>query len=204
MRDGIRPGSFWGSRVRETIAGQVDSIRHWRVYNRSYERCPTPRTATWFVDPPYEFAGQHYRFGSDQIDYQDLGRWCRSREGQVIVCENEGAMWLPFRPLVEIKTTRAKRRSSEVCWLRTRIHSQMAPKDKRIRVLLPQARSALQRLAGKNGRPVPRAEHPALFPKISTRRDARRGGGGYGAAARHFQRDNGGANTSNAIDTARR
>ena len=30
MRDGIRPGSFWGPRVRHTIASQVDSIRHWQ------------------------------------------------------------------------------------------------------------------------------------------------------------------------------
>ena len=31
MRDGIRPGSFWGPRVRQTIASQVDSIRHWKL-----------------------------------------------------------------------------------------------------------------------------------------------------------------------------
>ena len=37
MRDGIRPGSFWGERVRQTIASQVDRIRHWQVYNCSYE-----------------------------------------------------------------------------------------------------------------------------------------------------------------------
>src|SRR5262245_19094694 len=37
MRDRIRPGSFWGDRVRLTIASQVDHIRHWRVYNCSYE-----------------------------------------------------------------------------------------------------------------------------------------------------------------------
>ena len=28
MREGIRPGSFWGDRVRSSIASQVDSIRH--------------------------------------------------------------------------------------------------------------------------------------------------------------------------------
>src|SRR4051794_29532024 len=31
MREKIRPGSFWGERVRETIASQVESIRHWKV-----------------------------------------------------------------------------------------------------------------------------------------------------------------------------
>jgi hypothetical protein len=40
MRDGIRPGSFWGERVRRTIASQVERIRHWKVYNCSYEDLP--------------------------------------------------------------------------------------------------------------------------------------------------------------------
>jgi site-specific DNA-adenine methylase len=119
MRDGIRPGSFWGTRVRHTIASQVELIRHWRVFNRSYSECPTPKAATWFIDPPYETAGKHYKFGSEQIDYHVLARWCRSRPGQVIVCENKGAKWLPFRPLPDVKTTRANRRSKEVAWFST-------------------------------------------------------------------------------------
>lgn len=117
MRDGIRPGSFWGTRVRQTIASQVNSIRHWRVYNCSYVDCPTSRVATWFIDPPYEGAGKHYRFGSEQIDFGELATWCKSRPGQVIVCENKGAAWLPFRELADVKTTRADRRSREVIWL---------------------------------------------------------------------------------------
>ena len=117
MRDGIRPGSFWGDRVRHTIATQVNAIRHWQVHNSSYADCPAPRKATWFIDPPYEAAGRHYRFGPEQIDYASLGQWCRSRPGQVIVCENKGAAWLPFRDLADVKTTRANRRSKEVFWL---------------------------------------------------------------------------------------
>ena len=119
MRDGIRPGSFWGPRVRHTIASQVDSIRHWQVHNCSYLECPTPRAATWFVDPPYEGAGRHYRFSSAHIDFAALADWCKSRPGQVIVCENKGATWLPFRELADVKTTRADRRSREVMWLNT-------------------------------------------------------------------------------------
>jgi hypothetical protein len=119
MRDGIRPGSFWGDRVRRMIASQVDAIRHWRILNCSYDECPTSRAATWFIDPPYEAAGRHYRFGSEQIDYDALAAWCRSRPGQVVVCENEGARWLPFRDLADVKTTRADRRSKEVVWLAT-------------------------------------------------------------------------------------
>ena len=119
MRDGIRPGSFWGQRVKLTIASQVDSIRHWRIFNRSYLECPIPKVATWFIDPPYQRAGKHYKFGSEQIDYEVLASWCRSRLGQAIVCENKGARWLPFRQLPDVKTTRADRRSKEVVWLST-------------------------------------------------------------------------------------
>ena len=53
MRDGIRPGSFWGDRVRSTIAAQVTHIRHWQVHNCSYEKAPISEDATWFIDPPY-------------------------------------------------------------------------------------------------------------------------------------------------------
>ena len=127
MRDHIRPGSFWGDRVRQTIARQVEGIRHWKIFNRTYTECPRPRSATWFVDPPYEGAGKHYRFGSEQIDYGTLALWCKSRPGQVIVCENEGATWLPFRELADVKTTRAKRRSKEVIWVATNGHGRATP-----------------------------------------------------------------------------
>ncbi|MGE3588284.1 MAG: hypothetical protein AB7L17_11215 [Ilumatobacteraceae bacterium] len=118
MREEIRPGSFWGERVRETIASQVDRIRHWRVYNCSYESlgAHVRGEATWFVDPPYQKQGKHYYHGADAIDFSALGQWCRNRQGQVIVCENEGADWLPFRTLADVKTTRAVGRSIEVVW----------------------------------------------------------------------------------------
>jgi site-specific DNA-adenine methylase len=117
MRDGIRPGSFWGQRVRLTIAKQLPYIRHWKIFNCSYEDCPDIESATWFVDPPYQAAGQFYRYGSKLIDYEKLATWCKARSGQVIVCENAGADWLPFRHLANVKTTRAKRLSKEVYWV---------------------------------------------------------------------------------------
>lgn len=117
MRDGIRPGSFWGERVRQTIASQLEHIRHWEVHQCSYEQVPVLREATWFIDPPYVTAGHHYRHGPEKLDFNDLGAWCRSRAGQVIVCENEGATWLPFRHLGSFKTTRVGRQSKEVYWL---------------------------------------------------------------------------------------
>ena len=117
MRDGIRPGSFWGDRVRHTIASQVDRIRHWRVHNCSYEDLPFTSKATWFVDPPYQKQGRHYRHGAEAIDFPALARWCKTRRGLVIVCENQGADWLPFTPLTDVKTTRADSRSAEVVWV---------------------------------------------------------------------------------------
>jgi hypothetical protein len=117
MREGIRPGSFWGDRVRHTVASQLDSIRHWEVHNCSYDELTIDEPATWFIDPPYELAGRHYRHGASLLDYESLGDWCRSRSGQVIVCENDGADWLPFRELGSVKTTRAASRSKEVYWL---------------------------------------------------------------------------------------
>jgi site-specific DNA-adenine methylase len=117
MRSNVRPGSFWGERVRNTIAQQLDAIRHWSLLEGDYSLCEVDGPATWFIDPPYQLAGKHYRFGSSEIDFRFLAQWCRSRDGQVIVCENEGADWLPFEALDVVKTARAGRRSREVVWL---------------------------------------------------------------------------------------
>lgn len=116
MRDQIRPGSFWGQRVRETIASQVAMIRHWKVVEGGYKKCRIKRKATWFVDPPYRNAGCHYKYGPEYVNYDHLATWCKTRQGQVIVCENTGADWLPFRELAETKTTRTGRRSPEAVW----------------------------------------------------------------------------------------
>ncbi|HEV7565819.1 MAG TPA: hypothetical protein VGO31_07645 [Microbacteriaceae bacterium] len=129
MREGIRPGSFWGERVRTTIARQVDRIRHWEIHHCSYEACPVTQPATWFIDPPYQLQGRHYRFGSNALDYADLADWSRNRPGQVIVCENDGAVWLPFRDLAMTKTTRTDRRSHEVYWLNSFVDAE----DERVR-----------------------------------------------------------------------
>lgn len=86
----------WGEGMRERVATQVDMIRHWKIIEGDYTQAP-PVSATWFVDPPYSgAAGRHYKHAS--VDYPHLGRWCRERAGQVIVCENDGADWLPFEP----------------------------------------------------------------------------------------------------------
>ena len=106
----------WSEHRRERVASQVDSLRHWRVIEGPYRVAPDVR-ATWFIDPPYNnAAGKHYKHGPSGIDYAALGEWCRERQGQVIVCENEGANWLPFKTFATIKAGPARRVSHEVIW----------------------------------------------------------------------------------------
>jgi site-specific DNA-adenine methylase len=108
----------WCQPLKAVIANQLKFIRHWKVYNKSYEECPNQK-ATWFIDPPYQGpAGRCYPF--HDIDYPELGEWCRARKGQVIVCEGEGANWLPFRKFMDARNTTNKRKknkvSREVVW----------------------------------------------------------------------------------------
>jgi len=96
------PEKHWSQPMRERIASQVHRIRHWEVRHGDY-RDIEDLQATWFVDPPYDGAGRYYR-GRHDLDFGALGEWCRSRRGQVVACENEGATWLPFQPLAVIDT----------------------------------------------------------------------------------------------------
>jgi hypothetical protein len=104
---------YWGPKVRERIASQLDMIRHWVVIEGDYTSAPDIN-ATWFVDPPYIDAGRWYVHSS--IDYSRLAEWCRKRRGQTIVCEAEPADWLPFKPLLSIKGQKSKR-SIESVWI---------------------------------------------------------------------------------------
>lgn len=112
MRAGKHDTSFWGDAIRNRIASQVEGIRHWQIIHGSYQTLENQQ-ATWFIDPPYQEAGKHYKFSSKGIDYDHLGLWCSGRSGQVIVCEAGGADWLDFDDLGEIKTTRTGVRKRE-------------------------------------------------------------------------------------------
>ena len=90
----------WNRTRRARIASQVDKIRHWQIIEGEYTEAPDVE-ADWFIDPPYVNMEAEYAQGRAGIDFGELGSWCRSRRGQVIVCENEGASWLPFRPFRE-------------------------------------------------------------------------------------------------------
>lgn len=117
MKSGNYANAFWGESVQNRIASQQQYIRHWTIDCCSYEDIPVGAigSATWFVDPPYEIAGCTYTMGSSQIDYNNLADWCKSLSGQTMVCENDGALWLPFEPLTVVTGTH-KKPSAEVVW----------------------------------------------------------------------------------------
>lgn len=103
-----RRGRFWTETTRQRIAAQLRHIRHWRVIHGDHHVLAN-RPACWFVDAPYKGRpGKKYRHGSGRIDYQDLGLWCRERLGQLIVCEAQGADWLPFEPLAVVQSNTRK------------------------------------------------------------------------------------------------
>jgi hypothetical protein len=105
------------------VAAQLRHVRHWTFHREDYrasERHDGP-DVTYFVDPPYQIMGQHYRVGSKLLDFAALGSWCRARVGRVLACENRGADWLPFRPLARTQSAFGRRSSSraksdEVVW----------------------------------------------------------------------------------------
>lgn len=75
----------------------IPKIAHWQLLLGDYSDIPN-QSATWFIDPPYNnVAGSTYR--TNDVNFQHLAQWSRERLGQVIVCENKGADWLPFKPL---------------------------------------------------------------------------------------------------------
>lgn len=112
-------GSNGWPRIRPRLEYWLPRIRHWTIRHGSYETVGN-RRATWFLDPPYQNpAGARYR--QAQINYPALARWARSRMGQVIVCENQGATWLPFEPLVTRRGIQSRYQVSqavEVMWTR--------------------------------------------------------------------------------------
>lgn len=115
----------WDWRARQTLAGQVEVIRHWKIIEGDYSLAPDVK-ATWFIDPPYQVEGFRYTASGDDIDFHKLGEWCRSRKGLVMVCENEGANWLPFVKRFEMSGATRKvdeagqktaKKSVEVLWI---------------------------------------------------------------------------------------
>ena len=95
------------------IANDVYKIKHWTIIHGSYEDLENIE-ATWFIDPPYQFGGEHYKHGTKDLDFNKLAEWCKTRNGQVIVCENTKADWLPFKPMKEMYGSQYK--TTEAIW----------------------------------------------------------------------------------------
>lgn len=84
------------------IADNLHKIKHWQIrlgdYNDIENDC-----ATWFIDPPYQFGGHKYKHSNKKINFEQLAKWCKSRCGQTIVCENMKATWMDFTPMKKIQ-----------------------------------------------------------------------------------------------------
>lgn len=119
-RDHIQtiPGSVWSERTRDRIALQCNLIRHWQIIEGDYTSAPDVE-AHWIIDPPYQVAGVNYP--CHEVNYQELAAWSMARTGYVVVHENEGASWLPFKKFMDLKSMNGKHRtgiSREVIWER--------------------------------------------------------------------------------------
>lgn len=115
---------YWSARTTGRIASQLHQIRNWQVIHGDYRDAPDIE-ATWHIDPPYidnahGHSSNHY--GESSIDYQELGAWCKTRRGQVMVHEQHGAEWLQFETLnAKAQTSGQKKdgkakRAHEVWW----------------------------------------------------------------------------------------
>jgi hypothetical protein len=112
----VNVGSFDGVNVErdlKRIAKNLFKIKHWKIILGSYDALPNDE-ATWFIDPHYQFGGEYYVESNKNLNFDSLGEWCMSRSGQIIVCENTKATWLPFMPVKTISGSVKK--STEAIW----------------------------------------------------------------------------------------
>ena len=98
--------------VYKRIAKELYKIKHWKIVCGDYKDIEN-QEACYFIDPPYQVGGASYKFS--KIDYSFLAEWCRSRNGQVIVCENTKADWLPFYAMKKIQGTN-NTNTTEAIW----------------------------------------------------------------------------------------
>jgi site-specific DNA-adenine methylase len=116
--------NIWHEKNRKRLSEDVNKIRHWQILLGDYHDIPN-QNATWFIDPPYQGnGGKYYKHGNKNIDYNELSEWVQNRNGQVIVCENSEANWLPFRPLKQLQGQRHK--TVEVIWEKDFINNQIS------------------------------------------------------------------------------
>jgi len=111
-------GEIAWKRGKQNIIKNLHKISHWKVINGMYDDISNQK-ATWFIDPPYKHGGIWYHSSccSNHIDYAYLAKWCKERQGQVIVCENSKANWLDFKNLHELHGQR-NAKTMEVVWVK--------------------------------------------------------------------------------------
>lgn len=95
------------------VANNLFKIKHWNIIHADYESIENTK-ATWFIDTPYQFGGEAYFHSNKKLDYDKLGPWCKSRMGQIIVCENTKATWLDFKPMLQQRGS--LKRTTEAIW----------------------------------------------------------------------------------------
>lgn len=104
--------SFEADLVR--IANDIHKIKDWKILLGDYKDIEN-QEATWFIDPPYQFGGEHqYIHSNKKIDFKSLAHWIKSLAGHIIVCENTKADWMPFLPMVDMAGT--KYTTTEAIW----------------------------------------------------------------------------------------
>lgn len=107
----------WNSNLSK-MAELVGKVKHWKIYNNCYSEIDNVvgnLDCCWFIDPPYKgAAGMGYSHSSEDIDYYKLSEWCKSRNGNVIVCEGGNANWLPFEKLTQQSTINGKKNNELV------------------------------------------------------------------------------------------
>lgn len=99
-KETIRNGAtFWCPEVKCRIIKQKKFIKDWTVDCCDYRKIPDLE-GHWHIDPPYMSSFKKYTYSNrKQLDYDHLAKWAQSREDAVDVCEEQGAKWLPFKPL---------------------------------------------------------------------------------------------------------
>jgi len=104
-------------RDKKRVAENIFKIKHWKIILGDYREIEN-RSATWYIDPPYQHGGEYYHssVNNKHLDFSELGVWCKGRRGQTIVCENSKSDWLDFKYLSDLSGS--KNRTKEVIWYR--------------------------------------------------------------------------------------
>jgi site-specific DNA-adenine methylase len=113
MRKTVSPFIENTEKPLRQIASQLFKIKHWKTKVDDYINIDNIE-ATWFIDPPYQFGGHEYKCSNKSINFNNLADWCKSRNGQIIVCENTKADWLPFKPMIDMQGAMFK--TTEAIW----------------------------------------------------------------------------------------